>query len=135
MKGVRQLPAPGLGELVGEHGGGVKELFPVLLGVGLEVGGDLGETEVNAAVAVAMRATLSSPSDPLVGVDDFGHADAEVLVNDDNFPARDQPVVHQDVDGISGKLVQLDDRAVAQRKHVLDRQLLLPKLHIKRLVI
>ncbi len=41
--------------------------------------------------------------------DDFVDADAEVVVQHQHFAPRDQAVVHEHVNGIAGKLVELDD--------------------------
>src|SRR5687767_1331269 len=43
--------------------------------------------------------------------DDFGDADAELLVDDDHLAAGDERAVDQDVDGSPGRPVELDDRA------------------------
>src|SRR4051812_43631513 len=52
--------------------------------------------------------------------DDLIHADAEVVVEHEHFAARDEPLIHENVHGITGELIELDDRAFAQLQHVFD---------------
>src|SRR5436190_19243787 len=54
--------------------------------------------------------------------------DREVVVDDEHFPARDEPVVHEDVDRIAHQVVEPDDRARTEFQHVLHVQLRVAEL-------
>src|SRR5882672_10711257 len=67
--------------------------------------------------------------DAFGGADDVGYAHAELVVDHHGLAARDEAVVHQDVQRLAGDLVQLDDRAGRQAQQVLDRHARSPELH------
>ena len=67
-----------------------------------------------AAVAVDIELALPRTSDSLIRVNDLGDAHTEVLVNHDHFATRNQTVVDQDIDRVGRKLVQLNDRTIAE---------------------
>ena len=57
------------------------------------------------------------------GGDNLVDADAEVVVEDQDFAAGDELVVDVDVDRIAGQFVELDDGAFGQFEHVLNEHL------------
>jgi hypothetical protein len=48
------------------------------------------------------------------------HTHAEVIVQHEHFPARDQPVVYENVDWITGQLVQLYNGPFTQPQHIFN---------------
>lgn len=61
--------------------------------------------------------------------DDIGYPHTKVLVDNNDFTFSDQLIVNQDVDRLTGKLVQFDDRSLRQFKDLLDQLLRSAKLH------
>ena len=57
---------------------------------------------------------------PRAGVEDLGDPQAEVLVDDDDLAAGDQPAVDQQVGRAAGGAVQLEDVAGGEREQVAD---------------
>ena len=43
--------------------------------------------------------------------DQLGHADAEILIDRHDLAARDQLVIHQQIDRTAGEPIEFDDRA------------------------
>src|SRR5580765_4275259 len=60
-----------------------------------------------------MRRRMGSSLSPL-GFDDFGHGDAEAILDEDDFAAGDETVVDVNIDGFADLAVELDDHAAAE---------------------
>ena len=58
----------------------------------------------------------------MFGRKDFGDAHAEIVIQNENFPASDQPAVDENVDGISGQFIQGNNGAVFQLEHFFDEE-------------
>src|SRR3546814_1241629 len=72
-------------------------------------GSDIGISAV-AAETPGGGAIGSAP----VRFDDLGHRHAEAVVDHDYFSARDEPVVHVDVDGLADLAIEFEHRPTAQ---------------------
>src|SRR5690606_19432055 len=69
------------------------------------------------------------PVDAFGRRDDVGQSDAVAVFDHHDFALRDQVAVDVDVHGLAGKVVQLDDRALAELQQVLDGQAGAAELH------
>jgi hypothetical protein len=54
------------------------------------------------------------------GLDDFGHGHAEPVLDDDDLPARDQPLVDEDIDRLADAPVEFQHRAGHDLQEVAD---------------
>src|SRR5271168_2304057 len=54
--------------------------------------------------------------------DNFGHADAEVVIEHQDLPPRYQPSIYEDVDWVAGQLVERNDRSRLQLQDFFDQQ-------------
>ncbi len=54
--------------------------------------------------------------------------DAEVLIQDENFSARDAPPIHIDVHWVTRRFVEFDNRVGVQPKDIFDKHLCPAKL-------
>ena len=56
----------------------------------------------------------------MVALDDLRHRDAESVFDENDFAPRDEPVVHQDVDGFAHLAIQLEEGARLDREEIAD---------------
>ena len=54
------------------------------------------------------------------GRDQLGNADAEAVVEHEDFATGDQPAVDEDVDGVAGELVERHDGALFELQHLFE---------------
>ena len=92
-------------------GRGVGDLGAALHG---ELGG-FGELAVEGADDQETHGVL------LGRLDDFGHGDAEPVLDEDDLAAGDEPVVDVDFDGLADLAVELDDGADVHLQQARDR--------------
>ena len=55
-----------------------------------------------------------------VALDDFGHGDAEAVLDENHFAARDEAVVHQNVDRFADLSVKFEDGSRCDLQKVAD---------------
>src|SRR5262245_52582627 len=77
-------------------------------------------TPTRKRVALARPGSSIQSAQALVGCDDVGEPDAELVVDHYHFALGDEAAVHQHVHGLAGEPVQLDHRALHQLQEVAD---------------
>src|ERR1700734_579311 len=76
-------------------------------------------------------ALLFELADAFGRADHVRQADAELLVNHDDFAVCDQSAVDEYVEGLAGRPIELDDRALIELQEIANRNARAPDLHRK----